>query len=163
MNGAYVKLCSVVTRDRISYTSITTEEFAKLVEELKDYLIYVEGEESYSYDNSDDDRASSYSSSHKFGYYRELNPKENSEHLIFKNGKIQGVVFTVSQGYNNYEYYQFLFDGSVKQSFRLGYSASHSSQFIYVEKVSLVKRGKSGAPTEGNKIYFRCSSMDTSI
>lgn len=45
----------------------------------------------------------------------------------------------------------------------MGYSASHSSRFVYVENISLVRKGKTGVPTEVVKIRFYHSSMDTSI
>ena len=141
-----------------------SEEFLKILEdEFKDYLLYIEGETSYEYDNSDDERASSYSSSTKFGYYRDLDIINNSEHLIVVNDKVIGVVFYISEGYNSYRYYEFLFDGSYKKSFSVGYSASHSSHFVYVEKVSLVKKGENGVPTTANKMTFKISSTATSI
>ena len=45
------------------------------------------------------------------------------------DGKIVGVVFVVTSGNNKYTR-AFSFDGSIAQSMRLGYSASHSSNYI---------------------------------
>lgn len=163
-NNQRILVCKGVgTSDEIKLIAISKEELSVIDEDLKDYLICVEGSEESSYDNSDDDRAGCYSSSSKFKYHCEIDPKENTEHLIVIDGKVKGVVFYLSKGYNDYEYYHFLFDGSIQQSFRMGYSASHSSDFCYVNKVTLVKRGENGVPCEGKKIYFRHGRMDTSV
>ena len=45
----------------------------------------------------------------------------------------------------------------------LGYSASHSSNYVTVTKVELVKKGENGAPLEGAYINFEPSEMSTSI
>lgn len=163
-NSDTIFVCNGQVIDKkIKHESISKEEFDVIVQELKNYLLYIEGESFSSYDNSDDERWGSSSSSHKIRDYREINPEENSEHLIVIDGKVRGIVFYVSEGYSGCEYYQFFFDGSRQQKFRLGYSASHSSNFVYIEKVSLVKKGENGVPTEGRKIYFRHSRMDTYI
>lgn len=142
---------------------ITEKEFSVLEEELNDYLLYVEGTEESSYDNSDDDRAGCYSSRSPYGRYYEIKPRENSKHLLYIDGKIVGVVFYVSRGYSEVEYYPFLFDNSIKNSIMLGYSASHSSDYTYIEKVSLVKRGENGAPETARTISFHQSKTSPSF
>ncbi|MBQ8689289.1 MAG: hypothetical protein IJ515_02880 [Clostridia bacterium] len=143
---------------------ISAEDFKAVVEELKDSLIYVEGVEESSYDNSDDDRAGCYSSRWPFGYYCEIDPENNSEHLLRIDGKIVGIVFFVRQGYGrDVDFYPFLFDDSIQNQMRTGYGASHSSDYIYVNKVTLVKRGENGAPESGRRIYFSKGKSDTSL
>ena len=138
-------------------------EFERLTSWLKDYLICIEGSESSSYDDSDDERSGCYSSSGTFKHYREINPVDHSEYLMYDGDDLIGVYFKISKGYNDYDYFQFLFDGSLKQSFRIGYSASHSSNFVYVENVTLVKKGENGAPTSASEAHFYRSGMDTYI
>ena len=154
------KICGVEKSVK-EQTFVSENEFIALTEELKDYLIYVEGSEYSSYDNSDDDRADCYSSKYPFGRYYEIAPSENSKYLLRIDGKIRGVVFFVGKGYNDVYYEPFLFDDSIKNSIRLGYSASHSSNYTYIEKVSLVKRGSNGAPEKANKISFRLHETST--
>jgi len=143
--------------------AISNEDFKAVVERLKGYLLYVEGVEKSSYDNSDDDRGGCSSSRWPFGYYCEIDPENNSEHLLRIDGEIKGVVFYVSKGYNEFDYYPFLFDGSIQHGFSTGYSASHSSNYIDIDKVSLVKRGEKGAPEEGKRLNFRRGRQDTSF
>lgn len=142
---------------------ISKEEFLKLTEEFKDYLLYVEGTKTSSYDNSDDERAECSSHDTPFGRFYELSPMENSEHLLRIDGKIKGVVFFIKSGSDKFEYRPFLFDNSIKNTARLGYSASHSSSFTYIEKVSLVKKGENGVPETAKTINFIQSEMYPSI
>lgn len=144
-------------------TFITEEEFLALTTELKDYLLYVEGVNTRSYDNSDDERASCSSSEYKFGHYYEIAPRENSQYLLRIDGKIRGVVFRVTYGQYDISYYPFLFDNGITNSFRMGYSASHSSEFTYVKRVSLVKRGEGNAPQTARNIDFRQNGTYPSI
>ena len=48
----------------------------------------------------------------------------------------------------------FFFDGRQYQSLTLGYSASHSSCYSNIYKITLVKKGENGAPEEGGYINF---------
>lgn len=143
--------------------TISEEDFNAFCEQIKDCLLYIEGVEESSYDNSDDDRAGCYRSRYPFGYYYELDPLADSRHLLRIDGEIRGVVFHVTRGYHDVDYYAFLFDGSIQQEICLGYSASHSSNFIYIQKVSLVKKGENGAPNSARSISFKKSRSDTSI
>ena len=125
-------------------------------------MLCLEETSTRSYDDSDDERvtpSSSYSVNRK---YREINPKENAESLLMVDGKIIGVVFVVKDGNDEYTR-AFSFDGTIAQSMRLGYSASHSSCFEYVDRVSLVKRGENGAPTEAKEARFNQSEMYPSL
>ncbi len=133
-----------------------------VAKELEGYLLKIEGSDSYSYDNSDDDRAGSYSSTTPFTTYKEINALENSKALIFVNKELKGVMFSVKSG-SKYYYYRYYLDGSIKSTIRIGYSASHSSSFIYIEKVTLVKKGENGAPTEASAVKFDLIESDTSI
>lgn len=142
---------------------ISAEDLAAVVEEFSDYLLYIEGEEKDSYDGSDDDRAGTYGSRRSFGYYYELDPENNSQHLIRIDGRVRGVMFEVTRGYNEPELYPFLFDGTIACEMTLGWGASHSSHFLTVKKVSLKKRGENGAPNEAQPISFRKSSSSTSL
>lgn len=142
---------------------ISAEDLAAVVEEFSDYLLYIEGEEKDSYDGSDDDRAGTYGSRRSFGYYYELDPENNSQHLIRIDGRVRGVMFEVTWGYNEPELYPFLFDGTIAREMTLGWGASHSSHFLTVKKVSLKKRGENGAPNEAQPISFRKSSSSTSL
>lgn len=139
-------------------TIISAEAFEALIADLKDCLLYIQGEKTSSYDNSDDDRVESSSHSWSFGHYFEIEPWENSKHLLRINGKIRGVVFHISSG-SEVSYYAFLFDNSIKRTLRMGYSASHSSSYTYVEQVSLVKRGKKGAPETGSYLRYEQNEM----
>ena len=142
---------------------ISREELSAIVEEFSDYLLYIEGEEKDSYDDSDDDRAGTYGSKSSFGYYYELDPEKNSQHLIRIDGRVRGVMFEVTRGYNEPELYPFLFDGTVAREMTLGWGASHSSHLLTVKRVSLRKRGEMGAPNEAQPISFRQSSTSTSL
>lgn len=146
-----------------NFSVISKDTFKCIEEELKDKLLLVEGVDESSYDNSDDDRCGCYHSRYPFAYYYEIDPIKNSKHLLRINGEIKGVVFTITSGYRDVYYYSFLFDGSIKNSITLGYSASHSSNYIIIEKVSLVKRGEGKAPDEGKTISFQMSKSTTYI
>ena len=123
-------------------------------------MLKIECTESRSYDNSDDDRVESSSSSYDFVRYGEINAKENSKSLLFVDNQLKGVVFYVTpkSGYK-IEKDCFYFDGSIKQTMMLGYSASHSSCYTYVNKVTLVKKGVNGVPKSGQNIRFNQHEM----
>ena len=78
------------------------------------------------------------------------------------NDEFVGVVFVVRKGYDKYTR-AFSFDGSIAQSMRLGYYASHSSHFEYVDRVSLVKRGENGVPKTDRDANFNQSEMYPSL
>ena len=138
--------------------AISEEEFEKICKELEPYLLSLEETSITSYDDSDDERVTPSSTYTVRSKYREINPKNNSEFLLMVDGKIVGVVFVVKKGNEQYTR-AFSFDGSVAQSMRLGYSASHSSNFQYVDRVSLVKRGKNGVPESAREANFVQSEM----
>ena len=139
-----------VVRDLVP---IDAELFEATCKELEPYLLSLEEISISSYDDSDDERVTPSSRRTVRCTYREINPRENAEYLLMIDGKIVGVVFVVRNG--NAEYTRaFSFDGSIVQSMRLGYSASHSSNFTYVDQVSLVKRGENGAPETASEARF---------
>ena len=141
---------------------IDETQFEEACKELEPYLLSLEEVSISSYDDSDDERVEpSYRHTVRCRY-REINPKENSNHLLMIDGKIVGVVFVVKNGNDQYTR-AFSFDGSIAQSMRLGYSASHSSHFEYVDRVSLVKRGKNGVPKTDRGANFFQSEMFPSL
>ena len=141
---------------------IEQDQFEKTCNELEPYLLSLEETSITSYDDSDDERVEpSYSYTVRCKY-REINPRKNAESLLMVDDKIVGVVFVVRNGYNEYTR-AFSFDGSIAQSMRLGYSASHSSNFEYVDRVSLVKRGEKGVPETAREANFFQSEMYPSL
>ena len=145
-----------------NFAEISEEYFEEVCKDLEPYLLSLEETRVSSYDDSDDERVTpshSYTVSCK---YREINPRENSKSLLLVDGKIIGVVFVVTKGNDQY-FRAFSFDGSVAQSMRLGYSASHSSCFEYVDRVSLVKRGENGVPETAKEAKFSQSEMYPSL
>ena len=148
-----------VVRD---YATISEEQLEEVCKELEPYLLCLEETRTTSYDDSDDERVTP-SSTYTVGVkYRQLNPKENAEHLLLVDNKIIGVVFTVINGNDTY-FKAFSFDGKIAQSMRLGYSASHSSCFEYVDNVSLVKKGEKGVPETAREANFSQSEMFPSL
>ena len=141
---------------------VAEAKFERLTAFLEEHYLYVEGSTYSSYDNSDDERASCSSHESKFGRYYEIDPKSNSKYLLRLggiDGEIKGVVFHVKDNRGDVSYYPYLFDGSIKHTIRLGYSASHSSSYTYVEKVSLVKKDAPNAPKSASTIRFNQSEM----
>ncbi len=142
---------------------ITLEKLNAYAEQLKDYLLKIDYTKTSSYDNSDDDRASCSESKWSGVKYCEINPLSNSEHLIVQNDTVIGVVFFIRNNNGNTYTRVFLFDGSIQQTICMGYSASHSSSWTYIDQVRLVKRGENDTPLEGNSINFRQSEMYPSL
>lgn len=142
--------------------SIDEEKFEEVCKELEPYLLSLEETSTSSYDDSDDERVTPSSRYTVRCTYREINPRKNAESLLMVDGKIVGVVFVVTRGNNKYTR-AFSFDGSIAQSMRLGYSASHSSNYIYVDRVSLVKRGENGVPETAREARFDPNEMYPSI
>ena len=114
-----------VVRD---FATMDEKQFEDVCKELEPYLLSLEEISISSYDDSDDERVTPSSRRTVRCKYREINPRENSKSLLMVDGKIVGVVFVVKNGNNEYTR-AFSFDGSIAQSMRLGYSASHSSYF----------------------------------
>ena len=107
---------------------IDEQKFEAACKELEPYLLSLEEVSINSYDDSDDERVTPSKSYSVRTKYREINPKKNSESLLMVDDKIVGVVFVVTNGNNKYSR-AFSFDGKIAQSMRLGYYASHSSNF----------------------------------
>ena len=148
-----------VVRDLVPVDEQYFEEFCK---EMEPYLLSLEEVSTSSYDDSDDERVTPSSSYSVRCTYRELNPRNNAESLLMVDGKIVGVVFVVTNGNEKYTR-AFSFDGSIAQTMRLGYSASHSSSFQYVDRVSLVKRGQNGVPETAREARFDQHEMYPSL
>lgn len=148
-------------RLKVRYGSLklSEEEYAEIEKKLSGYVLRIDYTNTRSYDNSDDDRVEdSYSSSDSY-VFRSINFKEDSKSLLMLDGEIKGVVYVV----DNKDYYPFLFDGSYKSTVTLGYSASHSSQYTYINKVSLVKKGTKGVSKEEREAKFKQSGMFPSL
>ncbi len=141
----------IVIKKKLSV--ISKEELDAICEELRDYLLFIEGVEESSYDDSDDDRAGTYWDRIPFARYYEIVPEKNSDALLRIDGKIVGFVFTVEDG-REVDKYPFLFDGSIEHYIIMGYSASHSSDYTYIKKAKLVKRGIDGTPEEARRLNF---------
>ena len=141
---------------------IKASVFEPAAEALKGYLLKIEGERSSSYDNSDDERASCSESRYGFVKYAKIDAYSDKDALLWQDGKIRGVAFTVRSG-SSERVRRFFFDGSVCESMSLGYSASHSSRYTYVERVSLVKKGENGAPEEGGYVNFNPSETSPDL
>ncbi len=152
----------IVLEKELGY--ISKNQLQKAVEKLDGYLLKVSYDSESSYDNSDDDRVEDSSSSYSSYSYKELNPLKNTKSLLRINNEIVGVVFRARPNSNKEpRLCPFLFDNSIKRSMTLGYSASHSSNYVTVTKVELVKKGENGAPLEGAYINFEPSEISTSI
>ncbi len=133
---------------------VSEAEIAAVAEKLDGYLLKLEYERSSSYDSSDDDRAEDSESSEACVDYRELKPLENTKSLLRIDGEIGGVLFRVKPRLGSeLKLYPFTFDGKLG-GMALGYSASHSSNFITVHRITLAKRGEDGAPENGGYISF---------
>ena len=127
-------------------------------------LLRLEYTSSWSYDNSDDDRASDSSSGSSSVRYGRIDPEADSTALLRVDGEIRGVVFRVDPNARyGPDMYAFLFDGSNPGRMMLGYSASHSSHHMTVTRVSLVEAGKDGAPETAEHVNFTPSSTQTYI
>ena len=129
---------------------------------MKGYLLKISGEYYSSYDNSDDERASCSESRSSFVKYAKIDAYKDKDALLWGDGAFRGVAFTVRAGYEE-SLHRFLFDGSVCESMRLGYSASHSARYTYVERVTLVKKGEDGAPEEGGYVNFSPSETNPDL
>ena len=160
-DGYFSKENKFELKKELGYFSESAHQSAKQM--LDGYLLKIEKEEIRSYDNSDDDRVEPSSSQNESVSYYAIDVENNTESLLRVDGEIKGVIFRVRD--NNKEEYlhAFMFDGSVQQSMRLGYSASHSSCFTIVKKVTLVKKGENGAPNSANFVKFNQSEMYPSI
>lgn len=139
--------------------AVTESVFLPIAQKLEGCLLKIEGSTSSSYDNSDDERASCSESHSTFVRYGEISPFEDSEALFWANGTISGVIFRIKSG-SKISFRRFSFDGSLCQPIRLGYSASHSSRYTYIDRITLVEKGKDGAPEEGRRIRFTISEND---
>ncbi len=141
---------------------ITQAQLESYAEQLKDYLLKIDYTRTRSYDNSDDDRVTDSFSKWDGVKYCEIEPLNNSKHLVVDGDTVVGVMFEVRDS-NCEKTHVFLFNGEVQESMSLGYSASHSSDWTYVNTVTLVKRGENGAPQEGYSLRFCQSKMYPSI
>ena len=138
------------------------EQFEEVCKELEPYLLSLEEVSISSYDDSDDERVTPSSRETVRRTYREINPRRNAESLLMVDNKIIGIVFVVTNGNEQYTR-AFSFDGSIAQTMRLGYSASHSSYYQYVDRVTLVKRGENGAPETAREARFDQQEMYPSL
>ena len=153
---------SVRCKSQLKY--IPAKEAKELEAFFSEHLLKIECDNQYSYDNSDDDRASCYSSSYRSVKYGKVHLEYDSEALLYIDGELRGVVFRKrSRSGRDVDLCPFLFDGSCKGSMRLGHSASHSSDYRTVESVTLVKEGEDGAPESAGHVNFSPNEMYTDI
>lgn len=158
--GIYEKDGLRVVRD---LHPIAEEEFEAFCKSVDGYLLSLDSTNTSSYDNSDDERVEDSSRISYSSVYRELNPKGNAESLLMVDGKIVGVVYVINKGKSDEYTRAFSFDGKIAQTMRLGYSASHSSSYTYVDRVSLVKKGEKGVPETAREASFFQSEMFPSL
>lgn len=143
---------------------VEEEIYLEACKELEGYLIGLQTTYTRSYDDSDDERVENETRTYyKTSKYREINPITQSESMLFIDNKIVGVVYMVDKGKNSEQLRAFLFDGKIAQSMRLGWSASHSSSFEYVDRIILVKKGEDGAPLNAKEANFFQSGMYPSL
>ena len=155
--GIYEKDGFRVVRDLHPVPVDIFEEFCEFME---DYFISLDSANTSSYDDSDDERVGG--ETRRISYsqkIRKIDPREQSESLLMVDNKIVGVVFVVNKGKSDEYTRAFSFDGKIAQTMRLGYYASHSSSFTYVDRVSLVKKGSKEAPKEARQARFYQSEM----
>ncbi len=145
-----------------SLVEVTQQQLDNYAQQLADYLLKIDVTYTRSYDSSDDDRVTDSFRKWSAVRYCEISPLKNSKHLAVVDDKVVGIVFEVKEDRGT-STHLFLFDGSIKETFSMGYSASHSSSYTYIDNVTLVKRGQDGAPMEGSNIYFSQSRMYPSI
>ena len=142
--------------------TISPEEKEKIASLFSEYLLKIHYTEEDRYDGGDDDRAGDYYSCSDTYVYREVDVEWGVEGMVMHDGEITGVVFYVKDGDTVYAEV-FYFSNQPKNTMKLGYSASHSSSYITVFKVELVKKGENGAPERAQSISFKKSIRDTNI
>ncbi len=141
---------------------IPPAQLRAIADKLDEYLLKIEYEVEHSYDNSDDDRCEDSYSRYDSYTYREMDIRHNSKALLRIDGEIRGLVFRV-KGDREDDPHIFLFDGSRNFSMTLGYSASHSSDYMFIKKMALVKKGENGAPESAVKVRFNPYKLSASI
>ncbi|MBR2467595.1 MAG: hypothetical protein IKB42_00925 [Clostridia bacterium] len=130
---------------------VDNEKIEELDKFLNDHLLKIEYTYKSSYDNSDDDRVEEDShNEYDSTTYRKIEAKKDANHLLFVDGELQGVVFRTKPDRESV----FFFDGREYHTLTLGYSASHSSCYSTIYKITLVKKGENGAPEKGGYINF---------
>lgn len=130
---------------------VDKEKIEELDKFLNEHLLKIEYTYKTTYDNSDDDRIEEDShNEYNSTTYRKIRAKENANALLFIDGELKGVVFNTKTDGKTV----FFLDGRQYQSLTLGYSASHSSCYSNIYKITLVKKGENGAPEEGGYINF---------
>ena len=141
---------------------VSPEELEKITKLFSEHLLKVYYTDSSSYSSCDDDRAGDFDCSGSTYVYKELDLRYDLKGLVMHDGEIVGIVFYVKDG-DDIEAKVFYFSNQPKNTMTLGYSASHSSNYITVFKVELVKKGENGAPEHASSISFQKSRTSTSI
>ena len=145
------------------FKTLTPEEKEKVDRLFEEHLLKIYYNDSYGYDSSDDDRADDYISSSATYVYKEVNLDQDYNGLVMHNGEIVGVVFFLNQGRDDISCEVFYFSGKPRNSMTTGYSASHTSNYITVLRVQLVKKGEGSAPMRALPMSFTRTHSDTSI
>jgi len=136
-------------------TEVDSEILEGVFARLDKCLLKLELSHESSSDNSDDERASDYYSSYDYETYWEIDARNNTKYLLMFEGEIRGVAFYVTpKSGSEVRKYAFFFDGSVAQPMCLGYSASHSTNYTTLNRLTLVEKGVNGAPEEGRYARF---------
>ena len=131
--------------------TVSAEEFAKIKKLFDENLLKIYYNDSFGYDNSDDDRAGEAYSSHDSYVYRYVDLAHDLYGVVVHDGEVVGIAFFVKNDRRDVYAKVFYFSGKPRNSMTLGYSASHSSSYTTVTHVELVKKGENGAPESANK------------
>jgi hypothetical protein len=94
--------------------TIGEAEMERVKAALDGHLLKFQGTKTSSYDNSDDDRVEDSYHSYQFTSYGSVSAEEDSKHLLWVDGKLVGVVFSVTPTRGrDVGYHAFFFDGSL--------------------------------------------------
>ena len=137
---------------------ISISQLEEILKELEDYNIEIETENQSSYENYEgEDEVSRYTSKTIY----EIDFKEHASSLAFLNDNVYGLVFTRRQDLDpKTDYYLFPFVSEPMRRLILGYSASHSSNYLIIKNVRLIKKDNEKHPKlKSTSLY----EMDTSL
>ena len=134
---------------RDGLTPVPYEVIQKCQNFFSNYLLRIDVSDYSSYDSSDDDRASDSTYRSSSTVYRDLDIFNYSKMLVVIEEELVGIVIEVHHMCRDDNSMNiFTFDGKIQENISVGYSASHSSQYFYINKIALVKKGVDGVPND---------------
>ena len=117
---------------------ISIEKLEEILKELEGYNLKIELETSYTYENAEGDDVTNNNS---YSSIYHLDFRKHASSLAFLDNELFGIVFTKKQDYDpHYVRYLFPFHMNSEKHMLLGYSASHSSSYLTIKNVSLIKK-----------------------